>query len=66
MDKDKRRALFNSYFLSQFNYCPHVWMNHSKSINKKSNNLHERVLRLIYCDRGSPTTVRVGYVKNFT
>ena len=25
-------------------------MNHNKSINKKFNNLHERVVRLIYSD----------------
>ena len=28
-------------------------MNHNKSINKKINNLHERALRLIYCDHAS-------------
>ena len=28
-------------------------MNHKKSINKKVNNLHERVLRSIYCDHSS-------------
>ena len=28
-------------------------MNHNKSINKKINNLHERALRLIYCDHSS-------------
>ena len=28
-------------------------MNHNKSINKKMNNLHERALRLIYCDHSS-------------
>ena len=28
-------------------------MNHNKSINKKINNLHERALRLIYCDQSS-------------
>ena len=53
MDEDKRRILFNSYFLSQFNYCPLTWMNHNKSLNKKINNLHERALRLIYCDHSS-------------
>ena len=43
----------NSYFSSQFNYCPFIWMNHNKSINKKINNLHEKTLRLIYCDHSS-------------
>ena len=28
-------------------------MNHNKSRNKKINNLHERALRLIYCDHSS-------------
>ena len=28
-------------------------MNHNKLINKKTNNLHERALRLIYCDHSS-------------
>ena len=53
MDEDKRRILLNSYFLSQFNYCLLIWMNHNKSINKKINNLHERTLGLIYCDQSS-------------
>ena len=53
MDKDKRRILFNSLFLSQFKYCPLLWMNHNKSINKKINNLHERALRLMYSDHSS-------------
>ena len=35
IDEDKRRILFNSYFSSQFNYCPLIWMNHNKSIYKK-------------------------------
>ena len=30
-----------------------MWMNHNKSINKKINKLHERALRLIYCDHSS-------------
>ena len=53
MDDDKRKILFNSYFLSQFNYCTLIWINHNKSINKTINNLHESALRLIYCDHSS-------------
>ena len=53
MEKDRRRILFNSYFLSQLNYCPLILMNHNKSINNKINNLHERALKLIYCDHSS-------------
>ena len=45
--------LFNSYFSPQFDYCPLIWINHNKSMNKKITNLHERALRLIYCDHSS-------------
>ena len=40
----------NSFFNSRFNYCPLVWMFHSRSINNKINRLHERVLRIVYND----------------
>ena len=40
--------LMNSFFKSQFSYCPLVWMCHSRTINNKINHLHERCLRLIY------------------
>ena len=40
----------NSFFNSQFNYCPLVWMCHSRR-NKKVNDLHERCLRIIYSDK---------------
>ena len=40
----------NSFFNSQFNYCPLVWMFHSRSIKNKISRLHERVLRIVYND----------------
>ena len=40
----------SSFFNSQFNYCPLVWMFHSHSINNKINRLHERLLRIVYND----------------
>ena len=53
MDQDKKRILFNSYFLSQFNYFPLIWMKHNKLIKNRINSLQERSLRLIYCDHSS-------------
>ena len=35
MNISKRCILTNSFFNSQFNYCPLVWMFHSRSINKR-------------------------------
>ena len=34
--------------LSQFGYCPLVWMNHSRTLNNRINGLHERALSLVY------------------
>ena len=53
MSLDKRKLLMNSYISAQFNYCPLVWMSHSRSLNNKINKIHERALRLVYEDYGS-------------
>ena len=44
----KRRLPMNSFFKTQFNYCPLIWMCRSHENNKKINRLHERCLRTIY------------------
>ena len=41
----------NAFFNAQFNYCPLVWMLHSRQKNNKVKHLHERCLRLIYNDK---------------
>ena len=33
MDNQKAKILMKTFFLSQFNYCPLVWMCHSRSLN---------------------------------
>ena len=53
MELPKRRILMNTFFKAQFNYCPIVWMFHSRSLNNKINRLHERCLRIIYNDKRS-------------
>ena len=47
MELPKRRILMNACFKSQFNYCPAIWMFHSRTLNNKINRLHERFLRVI-------------------
>ena len=42
-----------SFILSQFGYCPLVWMFHSRELNNRINNIHERALRLVYQDSQS-------------
>ena len=45
MDLTKRRLLMNSFFSSQFSYCPLIWMCHSRTVNNKINKLNEDVYR---------------------
>ena len=52
MELPKKCILMNAFFKAHFNYCPIVWMFHSRSLNNKINRLHERSLRIIY-DRRS-------------
>ena len=43
----------NSFFISQFNYCPLVWLCHSRLMNNKINRLDEKCLRIVYSDKTS-------------
>ena len=51
MELGKKRMLVNAFFISQFHYCPVIWMLHSRALNNKINRLHERCLRIIYNDK---------------
>ena len=53
MSLPKKKLLFNSFFKSQFNYCPLVWMCHNRGFNNRINRLHERCLRITYNDKTS-------------
>ena len=53
MSFDKKRILLKTCITSQFNYCPLVWMCHSRGLNNRINNLHERALRIVYQDKKS-------------
>ena len=53
MSFDKKRILLKTFITSQFNYCPLVWMCHSRGLNNRINNLHERALRIVYQDKKS-------------
>lgn len=39
-----------AFFESQFSHCPLVWMCHSRTINTRINNLHQRVTSMVYKD----------------
>ena len=50
MDLSKRKSLMKAFVTSQFNYCPLIWMFHSRELNNRINRIHERALRLVYQD----------------
>ena len=39
-----------AFIFSQFGYCPLLWMFHSRKLNNRLNNVHERALRIVYRD----------------
>ena len=51
LNQDKLRLLLKSFIEAQFNYCPLIWMCHSRALNNKINKLHERALRVVYKDK---------------
>ena len=51
MSTVKRRTLFKAFVFFQFNYCPLVWMFHTKELNNRINSLHKKALRLTYQSR---------------
>ena len=50
MNLAQRTLIMNIFILSQFGYCPLVWMFHSRKLNNRINNIHERSLRIVYRD----------------
>ena len=48
MDFEKRRSLMKAFVISQFNYCPLIWMFHNRALNNRIAKIHERALRLVY------------------
>ena len=55
LDEQKRKILMKSFVISQFNYCPIIWMYCQRKSNNLINRIHERALRIADND----------YVSNF-
>ena len=53
MDQKKLRNLMRAFITSQFQYCPLIWMFHSRQLNQKINKIQERALRITYKDTES-------------
>ena len=49
----KKKLIMSLFLILQFNYCPLVWICHSRSMNNKINRLHETCDHIIYSDKTS-------------
>ena len=56
----------NASFLSQFGYCPLVWMFHNRRYNNKIYCLHEHIIRIVYKDYKSSFTELLSEDKSLT
>ena len=48
LNLSQAKILYNSFILSQFNYCCLVWMFCSKTLQNKINQIQKRALRIVY------------------
>ena len=53
MNLSKRRIFLNAFFISQFSYCPLVWIRHNRTTYRKISRLHGTYLHIIYIDTQS-------------
>ena len=51
LTQDKLRLIMKTFIEAQFNYCPLVWMCHSRDLNNRISKLHERSLRIVYKEK---------------
>ena len=56
LDKNSRMAIYKSFIMSNFNYCPLVWMFTSKTSLSKLENIQKRALRFVLDDYQSGFT----------
>ena len=63
---DKLRLIMKTFIESQFNYCPLIWMCHSRDLNQKINKLHERALRAVHRNENLTFEELLEKEKSFT
>ena len=47
---NQARILFNAVIMSNFNYCPLIWLFCNKAANSTINQMHKRALTVLYQD----------------
>jgi len=54
LDMHSRLAIYNSFIVSNFNYCNNIWLFSNKSGLSKLDKANERAIRFIYNDKKTP------------
>ena len=57
LNYEKGRILCNTFVMSNFNYCPLIWMYHGKTSSNRVDHVQNRALR-IFCIRTSVCPLR--------
>ena len=50
MEPEKLKLFMKAFLVSQFSYCPLIFIFHDRNLNNKINRMHERPLRIAYKD----------------
>ena len=50
MNQQKRRVIVKSSVMSQFSYCPLIWLFYSRRFNSAIKSIHKRAIRITYQD----------------
>ena len=50
LNHEKGKILYNTFVMSNFNYCPLIWMYHGKTSNNKVDRVQKRAQRVLHND----------------
>ena len=50
IDEKKGKFLYHTFIMSNFNYCPLIWMFCGKTQNKEIDGVHKKALRILLDD----------------
>ena len=53
LDSEKLKNIMRAFIMSQFNYCPLVWMFCDRHLDNKINHIHKKALSIAYKDSSS-------------
>ncbi len=59
LNNEKGKILYNTFIMSNFNYCPLIWMYHGKTSNNQVDRAQKRALRILHNDFNMQFEIRL-------